>query len=281
MSNANFSENLSIKTAPLNKDALANTGVLLLDCKNGARKGALVASLLGLLDEGLANDFISEFNRIGLEGIQVDFSKEKVGKAICTKFEILDDGNVETFASSHESESPNHSRSLSDVSYIIDTLEIDGKVAADAIGIYEVLAEAEATAHETFPGSVHFHEVGNNFAIASIVAFCDLMNRIHPRRIVATQITTGFGFVNCAHGRIAIPAPATANVLNGLPTNVGEIEGELTTPTGAAMVSYFANEFVEKENIANLFNKGSECTIGNGIDNKKFGPISAIVQIDV
>lgn len=280
MSYSSILKNLSIEEAPLIKDALTHTGALLLDCENGARKGALVASLLGLLDEALAQSFISGFNKIGLEGIQTSFSKEKVDGIACTKFEILDNGNVETFASSHENGSPHHGRSFSDISYIIDTLEIDGKVAADAIGIYEALAQAEATAHETFPGSVHFHEVGNNFAIASIVAFCDLMNLIKPKRIVATSITTGFGFVNCAHGRIAIPAPATANVLDGLPTNVGDIEGELTTPTGAAMVSYFANEFVENEDIASVFNEGSPCTIGNGIDNKKFGPISAAVQID-
>lgn len=263
----------------LAKADLGHIDTLLIDCANGARKSALVGSLLGLLDSKLAERFVAEFNNIGFEDVTANFSVEKVDGVDCVHFEVLDDGGAETLSSPHEEGHAHHSRSLSDVSYIIDGLEMDGKAAADAIGIYQALAEAEATAHDTFPGSVHFHEVGNNFAIASIVAFCMLMDSLGPKRVLATPITTGFGFVNCAHGRIAVPAPATANVLNGLPTEVGSIEGELATPTGAAMVSYFASEFVDAAEVDNQFEGASELAIGNGIDNKKFGSIRVIAQM--
>lgn len=279
MSSIDFSDTQSITTMPIDDKTIKMSDTLLLDCRNGVRKGALVESLLGLLDETLSSEFVSEFNKIGLEETQAAFSKEKVDGSACTKFEILDNGNVEKFSSVHSDGQSHNSRSLSDVSYIIDTLEIDGKVANDAIGVYEILAQAEATAHETFPGSVHFHEVGNDFAIGSIVAFCMLMNRIKPKHIIATPITTGFGFVDCAHGHIAIPTPATANILEGLPTNVGNVEGELTTPTGAAMVSYFTKKFTNEKNIASFFDANHKYAIGNGIDNKKLGPIRSIVQI--
>lgn len=263
----------------LAKSDLGHVDTLLIDCTNGARKGALAGSLLGLLDTDLSDRFVAEFNNIGFEDVTAAFSTEKADGIECARFQVLDDGVAETFSSYHEEGHAHHSRSLSDVSYIIDELEIDGKAATDAIGIYQLLAEAEAAAHDTFPGSVHFHEVGNDFAIASIVAFCMLMNRIRPKRVLATPVTTGFGFVNCAHGRIAIPAPATANVLNGLPTKVGNVEGELATPTGAAIIAYFASEFIDVAEATKLLENAGALAVGSGIDNKRFEAISTIAQM--
>ncbi len=118
-------------------------------------------------------------------------------------------------------------------------------VAADAMGVYGVLAEAEAKAHGADVAHVHFHEVGNDFAIGNVVAFCMLVDALAPGRVEATPIATGFGFVDCAHGRLPIPAPATANILEGMPHFAGGVEGELCTPTGAALVRHFAEAFVE------------------------------------
>ena len=252
---------------------------LILDCRYGARKSALVASLLGLLSDELREEFISKFNKIGIDGVSIGASKKRMDGIECCEFEVLSDGEVETFSSNHAHGHEHHSRSLADVSYIIETLTIDGKASNDAIGVYGVLADGEAEAHGAFPDSVHFHEVGNNFAIASIVAFCMLVNEIGPDRIVATPITTGFGFVNCAHGRIAIPAPATANILRGLPNEVGNIEGELTTPTGAALVSYFASEFIDGDDVDKRLEQAKRAVQGYGVDNKRFGSIRSILEM--
>ncbi len=194
-----------------------------------------------------------------------------------------------------------HGRSLADVTHIIENLNLDESAANDSIGIYKILAQAEAKAHEALPKTVHFHEVGNDFAIASIVAFSILVNLIKPKRIVATPITTGFGFVDCAHGRVSIPAPATAKILNGvleskeiqpmrqssaaknlyeIPNFAGNTEGELATPTGVAIVSYFAEDFPNETAQRSFFTKGDSFALGWGIDNEKFQPIGAFAIID-
>lgn len=275
---------------------------LLFDCGNGARKSALVGSLIDLLDEDALEDFLQRFSRLGLVGISAKVSTRRYrdhgDDHDCVDFTVLKNGRTEAevFRAAHdpkhaEAEHESHGsndttsahhehRSLSDVSYIIDTLTLDGKAAEDAIGIYEVLARAEAQAHDASPESVHFHEVGNDFAIAHVVAFSMLVNILLPRRIISTDVTTGFGFVNCAHGRVAIPAPATANILYGIPTKVGDVEGELTTPTGAAMISYFAHEFISPDEQKFFMDQKGRLSIGYGLDNDRFGTIRAIAQSD-
>ncbi len=141
----------------------------------------------------------------------------------------------------HHHEHEHHS--VEEVLSAVASLGLSESVEASVRGVYGLLANAEAAAHGVLVDEVHFHEVGNKFAIAYIVAFCMLIDELAPARIVTTPITTGFGWVDCAHGRLAIPAPATANVLEGLPTRKGDIEGELTTPTGAALVRYFAESY--------------------------------------
>lgn len=127
-----------------------------------------------------------------------------------------------------------------------------------------MLADAEAKAHGKPVDQVHFHEVGNMDAVADIVGACLLMEKLAPERVVVSPIRTGYGFVRCAHGVLPVPAPAAANLLRGMPIFAGDIQGEMCTPTGAALLKHFATEFgpmpamtVEK--------------IGIGMGKKKFG----------
>ena len=90
---------------------------------------------------------------------------------------------------------------------------------------------------------IHFHEVGTMDAIADITMVCLLMDRLSPERVVASPIHTGSGQIRCAHGILPVPAPATAYILKGVPIYGGSIKGELCTPTGAALLKYFATEF--------------------------------------
>jgi uncharacterized protein (DUF111 family) len=90
---------------------------------------------------------------------------------------------------------------------------------------------------------VHFHEVGTMDALADVTAVCMLMNRIAPEQVIASPVNTGSGTVRCAHGILPVPAPATANILIGIPVYSNGIRSELCTPTGAALIKHFATGF--------------------------------------
>ncbi len=127
---------------------------------------------------------------------------------------------------------------------IIDDLPLVDRAADDARAVYSLLAEAEGRAHGRSVDLVHFHEVGAIDAVADIVACCYLMARITPEKVVASPVHVGFGSVRCAHGVMPVPAPATACLLEGVPTYAdGTIQGELCTPTGAALLRHFVSEF--------------------------------------
>lgn len=114
------------------------------------------------------------------------------------------------------------------------------KLAGD---IFLRLAKAEAKVHGSTIEKVHFHEVGAVDSIADIVGAAIGWDLLGVDRVVASPIPTGTGFIQIAHGRCAIPAPATAELLNGVPLADFAPEGELTTPTGAAIVTTLTNEF--------------------------------------
>ena len=109
--------------------------------------------------------------------------------------------------------------------------------------IFGRLAEAEAKVHGTTIEKVHFHEVGAVDSIADIVGSAIAWDLLGVDRIVCSPIPTGTGFVTIAHGRCSIPAPATGELLRGIPLATFDVEGELTTPTGAAIVAALADEF--------------------------------------
>ena len=106
-----------------------------------------------------------------------------------------------------------------------------------------LIAEAESHAHGMPVTEIHFHEVGSMDAIADITAVCCLVRAIAPDRIVVSPIHVGSGHVHCAHGILPVPAPATAYILRDVPIYGGRVRGELCTPTGAALLRHFANEF--------------------------------------
>lgn len=122
-------------------------------------------------------------------------------------------------------------------------LGIPEEVKANAVEVYEIIAQAESKVHGKEVEHVHFHEVGTLDAVADVVGNCLLMYMIKPERVTASPIHVGSGIVSCAHGELPVPAPATAEILTGIPCYGGEIKGELCTPTGAALLKYFVSEF--------------------------------------
>ena len=143
----------------------------------------------------------------------------------------------------HSHEHHHHHTHMSDIENIIGGLNISDKVKSDALAVYGLIAEAESKAHGKPITDIHFHEVGTMDAVADIVGVCVLLEQIAPAKIVVSPLATGFGSVICAHGILPVPAPATASIIEGIPTYSGDVEGELLTPTGAALLKHFADSF--------------------------------------
>src|SRR5688572_12168042 len=139
---------------------------------------------------------------------------------------------------------PEHKhRHLHHIEAMIDGSTLTERQRELARRIFGKLAEAEAKVHGTTIQKVHFHEVGAVDSIADIVGSAIAWDLLGVERIVCSPVPTGTGFVEIAHGRCSIPAPATGELLRGVPLASFECEGELTTPTGAAIVAALVNEF--------------------------------------
>ena len=211
--------------------------VLLLDCTQGSRKDSFAKGIIAHLKEkerflALLEEYLEQSGR--------DHGDHGHGHGAKGAHGTMP----------HDQGSHDHGHhSLSEVHAQIDALGLGAQVQSDAYGVYDILAAAEAKAHEVSVADVHFHEVGSAEAIMWVAVSClvmrQLMGERHITHVVATPVCTGYGYVDCAHGRLPIPAPATANVLEGAPTFAGDTEGELTTPTGAALVVYYAQQFLD------------------------------------
>ena len=143
----------------------------------------------------------------------------------------------------HHHDHGHHHASMADIESIVSDLNIEDAVKEDVLAVYRLIAEAESHAHGMPVTEIHFHEVGTMDAIADITAVCYLVRTIAPDHITVSPIHVGSGHVHCAHGILPVPAPATAYILRGVPIYGGRIRGELCTPTGAALLRHFANEF--------------------------------------
>ena len=135
-------------------------------------------------------------------------------------------------------------RTLAGVCHLIDHADLPPEVGESAKAIFGRIAAAEAKVHGATVEAVHFHEVGAVDAIVDVVGACLLMARIAPDRVVASPVHVGSGVVRCAHGLMPVPAPATAEILQGIPTYARPgIDKEMTTPTGAAILAHFCTEY--------------------------------------
>ena len=137
-----------------------------------------------------------------------------------------------------------HGRGLQGVTDIINSLSISDTCKQNAINVYNLVAQAEAKVHKSTVTQIHFHELGMLDAIADIVAVCVLLEALKFDEIIISPIHVGTGTVHCAHGELPVPAPATMELLSGIPMYADyQIKGELCTPTGAALAKYFGTAF--------------------------------------
>lgn len=234
--------------------------ILYLDLSMGAAGDMICSALLGLIDDPDAG--CDELNALGIPGVRYVLQRGKKRGISGLHMRVEVDGIVEGEGSDgdhyhHQHHQGHHAHSahgghrdhrhhhseIADIEAVIDSLALDRAVAADAKAIFRSIAEAEAEVHGEAMDHIHFHEVGTMDAVADVVAASYLIRSLNPDVIMATDICTGFGSVECAHGILPVPAPATALLLKGLPVYSGTVEGELCTPTGAAIVRHFVQEF--------------------------------------
>lgn len=233
---------------------------LYLDCSMGAAGDMLAAALLELLPDPDA--FVAELNALAIPG--VNFSWEASVKCGITGTHLQvtvhgeeEDAHDHHHAHSHDhhhdhahahhhdhAHSHHHHASLHNIEHIVrGHLSLPATVADNVMAVYRLIADAESKAHGKPVSEIHFHEVGTMDAIADITAVCLLMHRLAPDEIIVSPVHVGSGQVHCAHGILPVPAPATATILQDVPIYGGSIQGELCTPTGAALLKHFANSF--------------------------------------
>lgn len=136
-----------------------------------------------------------------------------------------------------------HGRSYSDIRRLIESSDLSNSIKARATAIFTRLGEAEARIHGKNIDDIHFHEVGALDAIVDIVGACICLELLGIEKVVASPMPTFHGTVEVAHGRLPLPAPATAQLLTNVPWRELGIEGELVTPTGAAIITEISESF--------------------------------------
>jgi uncharacterized protein (TIGR00299 family) protein len=211
---------------------------LYFECRTGAAGDMLMAALLEL-DPDPA-DFLREMNHLGLPGVKVTASPCLRRGISGTHIDVQVDGIREESGLYHE-----HGRHLGEIQDLLNKLPLSQKVRTDAQLVYESIAQAESQVHGCPVDQIHFHEVGTLDAVTDVVGVCLLMERLHPDRVLCSPVHVGGGMVRCAHGLLPVPAPATERILRGIPICSGPVECELCTPTGAALLRHFVQNFGE------------------------------------
>ena len=276
--------------------------ILYLECNMGAAGDMLMSALYELLPN--KDEFLEQMNNLGLDGVAVKAAEAESCGIAGTRIEVSVRGEEEHSCDIHSGDGEGHHHllehhhvhehhhghshdhehcgghghghshehshtSLADIDSIINAMNISEGVKENAKAVYKKLAGAESNAHGVPMEQIHFHEVGTLDAVADITGVCLALDLLSPDKIIASPMRLGYGMVRCAHGIIPVPAPATAKLLEGIPCLAGEIEGELCTPTGAALISHFAEGF---SSMPAMTIKGA----GYGIGKKNFSAANCL-----
>jgi uncharacterized protein (TIGR00299 family) protein len=249
--------------------------ILYFDCFSGISGDMTIGALLDLgIDQDL---FLAELNKIHLDEFEIEIKKGLKKGISGTDFTVHlthqehsheehthdheDDHNHhehthdhhhdhshehEHTHEHHHTEKPHdhaHTRNLSDIYKIIDSSNLSEYVKTASKKIFLIVAEAEAKIHAKTIDEVHFHEVGAVDSIVDIVGAAICLEMLHIDEIQCSDINLGSGFVHCEHGVFPVPAPATLEILKGVPVYSKNAKKELTTPTGAAILKALCSEF--------------------------------------
>jgi len=239
-------------------------------------------NLGAMIDVGVDAEYlIAELQKLKLEGYEIRVSEQQRKGITGTRVEVILTGNEHEHHHDHghshghghnnlgnpgnifdklkrriipeyyqelerEHQHEHEHRNLKDIEKIIGNSELSDKVKTMSLDIFRMVAQAEAKIHGKPIEEVHFHEVGAVDSIVDIVGAAICIDYLSPDRIIASPVEMGGGFVNCAHGRFPVPAPATLEIMKGKPMKMGAVPFETATPTGVAILAALADEFTEK-----------------------------------
>lgn len=230
---------------------------LYFDCSSGISGNMTLGALLEIV--GDENYLLEELKKLNVDGYKIEISKQVKNGITGTYVDVILEHEHHHQDHEHEHEhnhNPEHDhghehhhhhehRNLYDVNNIIDNSSLDENTKALAKRIFLRVAKAESKVHNKPLDEVHFHEVGAIDSIVDIVGTAILINKINPDKVIASVVNDGYGFIECAHGTMAVPVPATSEIFAA--SNVKfrqiDIDTELVTPTGAAIIAELAEDF--------------------------------------
>ena len=232
---------------------------LYFDCSSGISGNMVLGALTEII--GDENYLLNELKKLNVDGYKIEISKKVKNGITGTHVNVIlenEGNNNEHHSHEHEDENKvNHDnknehqhhhhehRNLEDINKIIDNSTLEEKVKEMAKRIFMRVAKAESKVHNKPIEEVHFHEVGAIDSIIDIVGTSILINKINPDKIISSIVNDGYGFIECAHGIISVPVPATSEIFAA--SNVKfrqiDVDTELVTPTGAAIIAELAEEF--------------------------------------
>ena len=208
--------------------------ILYYDCFSGI-SGDM--NLGAMMDLGVDQSYlIEQLKKVNIDSYEIKISREKRRGIAGTRFEVL------ILSDDHTRKHRNYR----DIVELIRDSSLSEKVKDICFNIFRKVAEAEAGVHGCDLEEVHFHEVGAIDSIVDIVGAAVCLDFLKVERVISSPVEVGGGFVRCAHGILPVPAPATAEILKGIPVKSGAVPFETTTPTGAAILAATVTQFTDK-----------------------------------
>ena len=206
--------------------------VIYFDCFSGISGDMILGSLVDLgVDVKLIR---KELKKINLIGYKLTSHQVKRNGIMGTKVNVVIDPSIQK---------RNQARSFTDIKKLIVKSSLSENVKTDSIEIFRRIGTVEAKIHGTSLDKIHFHEIGAIDSIVDIVGGAICMSLLNIDIVFSSALNTGEGLINCEHGTIPIPAPATLKLLEGIPCYSSGTKNELTTPTGAAFIGYYGSKF--------------------------------------
>ncbi|QIB27043.1 nickel pincer cofactor biosynthesis protein LarC [Caloranaerobacter azorensis] len=218
--------------------------ILYYDCFSGI-SGDM--NLGAMIDLGVDKEYlINELSKLNLDSeYEIRIRRENKKGIDGTKVDVI---LKNKYDHSHNHTHSHTHRNLKDIEDIINSSSLNENVKKLSIDMFIKIAQAEAKVHGKSLYEVHFHEVGAVDSIVDIVGAAICIDYLKVDKIMASHVQVGGGFVNCAHGLIPVPAPATVEILKGIPIKSGLVPFETTTPTGAAILAVNVDEFTDEMN---------------------------------
>lgn len=236
---------------------------LFIDCKYGVSGDMMLSSLVDL---GADLDFIiKELKKLPIDSFEMHMERENKDGISCNHLNLAFLEEKSDIGDTHTTEKHLHHRhhDAQQIFAMIENSKLPKKVKARSLSLFKEVARAEGKVHGIEPLHVHFHEVGAMDSIIDIIGVCLAIESLNIDDIIFSRVPTGHGMIKISHGLYPVPAPATAEILIGVPLSDFTYQAELTTPTGAAFSKILADEY-------NDFPTGEIVKIGYGCGSQTF-----------